>query len=140
MAPIGVAVLGYGMSATGTSSPRFESSQLTRMRRIVFHIPFLLSLKDDFTLVSVLERKATETSSEVRRTLPGVKVVTTLDEVLKDPLVELVVISTINDTHYEYTKVSIVHESILRVLTILPGHLERWKARRMREAHHTDVG
>jgi predicted dehydrogenase len=65
----------------------------------------LLSLKEDYTLVSVLERRATAEHSEVRRTLPGVKVVTTLQEVLDDPAVELVVISTINDTHYEYTKV-----------------------------------
>ncbi|SCV70334.1 BQ2448_1728 [Microbotryum intermedium] len=84
--PIKVAVLGFGMSAQ------------------VFHIPFIQSLSQHFRLTTILERSATAESSKARDAFPDVKVVNTLQHVLDDPDLELVFVSTINDTHYEYSK------------------------------------
>ncbi|KAL7416462.1 NAD binding Rossmann fold oxidoreductase [Mrakia frigida] len=85
-APIKVSVIGIGMSAT------------------VFHIPFILSLPDHFTLHSILERKATPQSSDARKFFPGVKVVTTLEEVLQDEEVDAVFVTSINATHFDFSK------------------------------------
>ncbi|KAK4705239.1 hypothetical protein P7C70_g970, partial [Phenoliferia sp. Uapishka_3] len=79
--PIKVAVLGFGMSAT------------------VFHIPFILALPQ-YELVSIFERKATPEKSVAREAHPTIRVVNTLDQVLNDPEIELVFISTVNDTHF----------------------------------------
>ncbi|KAM0786540.1 hypothetical protein ACM66B_001997 [Microbotryomycetes sp. NB124-2] len=84
--PINVAVLGIGMSAT------------------VFHLPFIQALPEHFKLVSIFERSATATQSRARELFPGVKVVNQINEVLNDSSVELVFVSTVNDTHYEYSK------------------------------------
>ncbi|SCZ87497.1 BZ3500_MvSof-1268-A1-R1_Chr2-2g04963 [Microbotryum saponariae] len=84
--PIKVAVLGFGMSAQ------------------VFHIPFIQSLSQHSHLTTILERSATADSSKARDAFPEVKVVTHLQHVLDDDELELVFVSTINDTHYEYTK------------------------------------
>ncbi|KAK4055839.1 hypothetical protein OIO90_003094 [Microbotryomycetes sp. JL221] len=84
--PINVAVLGIGMSAT------------------VFHIPFIQALPKHFKLASIFERSATEEKSRARELFPDAKVVNKLEHVLSDPEIQLVFVSTINDTHYEYTK------------------------------------
>ncbi|GAA6025531.1 hypothetical protein JCM11491_000528 [Sporobolomyces phaffii] len=86
MSPINVAVLGFGMSAT------------------VFHIPFLLAAPDRFRLHSILERSATPTASKARDAYPGVKVVTTIDDVLADDQVDAVWVLTTNSTHFEYAQ------------------------------------
>lgn len=73
----------------------------------VFHIPFIQALPDLFVLHSVMERSASPTNSRARdRYGDGIKVVNSLDEVLTDAEVECVVISTPNDTHFDYAKVS----------------------------------
>lgn len=93
-APIRTAVIGTGMSAT------------------VFHIPFILSLPSLFALHAVVERSATPTKSIARdrygSRVPNLKVVNTLDEVLNDDEVKLVVISTPNSTHFPYAKVHVL--------------------------------
>lgn len=71
----------------------------------VFHIPFVLSLPEKFTLHSILERKATAEHSDAREFFPGVKVVTTLEEVLSDEEVDAVFVTTINATHFDFAKV-----------------------------------
>ncbi|ORY70655.1 NAD binding Rossmann fold oxidoreductase [Leucosporidium creatinivorum] len=88
-APINVAVLGFGMSAT------------------VFHIPFIKALPEHFNLTTIFERSATETKSAARDAFPEVKVVNTLDAVLSDPSIQLVFVSTINDTHFDYSKAAL---------------------------------
>ena len=87
---IKVAVLGVGMSAR------------------VFHIPFILSLPSLFTLHTIWERSATSEHSVARDLYrsTGVKVVSTFEEILADPEVDLVVVSTPNSTHYPYAKAS----------------------------------
>lgn len=57
-----------------------------------------------YTVSTIFERSATETKSAARDAFPDVKVVNTLDAVLSDSAIDLVCISTINDTHYEYSK------------------------------------
>ncbi|ORY21525.1 NAD binding Rossmann fold oxidoreductase [Naematelia encephala] len=85
--PIRVAVLGSGMSLT------------------VFHRPSLLYHKDKYTLHSVLERSGQGEATRVCG--EGVKVVKTLDGITNDPEVDLVVISTPNNTHYPFAKTAI---------------------------------
>ena len=109
--PIGTAVIGTGLSAT------------------IFQIPFILSLPQYFRLITIVERKATAESSISRdrygSQVPDLKVVNTLEEVLEDDEIELVVISTPNPTHYPYAKVCkqfpsrILNESLLRILSAL---------------------
>lgn len=82
---IKVAVVGFGMSAT------------------VFHIPFILSLPDQFDLRVIVERSATADKSKARDAFPGVKVVNTLEQALAEDI-DAVWILSINDTHYAYAK------------------------------------
>ena len=76
------------------------------MSALVFHTPFILALPELFSLHTILERKATDTFSAARERFPGVKVVNNLAAILADDQVELIFVSTINDTHYQYTKVN----------------------------------
>jgi hypothetical protein len=78
-----------------------------------FHLPLVLHQPSLFTLHSVLERSATPTSSKAQDALPSdelkssVKIVNKIDEITSDPEVELVIITTINDTHYEFSKAAL---------------------------------
>jgi len=65
----------------------------------VFHAPFI-AINPGFELYAVWER--TKNLSQAK--YPGVKIVRSLEEILEDPAVELVVVNTPNATHYEYTK------------------------------------
>jgi len=76
---IKVGVAGYGMSAK------------------VFHIPFITTIHG-YELVSILERS----KSESREKFPGVKIVRNIEELVGDPDMDLVVITTPNNTHFEY--------------------------------------
>lgn len=95
--PIRTTVLGAGLSLAA------------------FHYPIITSYPDLFTLHSVLERSAdlspdTKTgrsytkSAAKDRCGEGVKVVKTLEEVVQDPEVELVVIGVPNGLHFDYAK------------------------------------
>ncbi|THG96310.1 hypothetical protein EW026_g5505 [Hermanssonia centrifuga] len=88
---INVAVLGTGFSAT------------------VFHIPYILSLPNIYTLHTIYERRATPDHSVGREKYGhlGVKIATTLEEVLDDPEVHLVVVTTKDPVHYELSKKSL---------------------------------
>ena len=77
--PIKVGLVGFGISAK------------------VFHAPFLHVLPG-YELVSVLERHG-DTASKA---YPGVRTVRGMDELLDDPEIELVVITTPNETHLDY--------------------------------------
>lgn len=77
--PIKVGLAGFGISAR------------------VFHAPFFATLPS-YNMVSVLERHA-QTAAE---TYPGTRVVKSMDELLDDPEIELVVITTPNETHFDY--------------------------------------
>jgi scyllo-inositol 2-dehydrogenase (NADP+) len=72
-------VVGYGKSAK------------------VFHIPFL-STMDEFEITAVLERH----SEESKKQLPGIRVAKSIEELIGADDTELIVITTPNDTHFEY--------------------------------------
>lgn len=73
----------------------------------VFHIPFIKALPEHYKLTTIFERSATETQSKARDAFPDVRVVNTLQQVLEDSSIQLVFVSTINDTHYDYTKAAL---------------------------------
>jgi scyllo-inositol 2-dehydrogenase (NADP+) len=81
MEPINTAILSFGMSGQ------------------IFHAPFI-EVHKGFNFYSVWERS--KNLAEER--YPKVKTFRSIDEVLNDPNVELVVVNTPNYSHYEYAK------------------------------------
>ncbi|MES2006205.1 MAG: Gfo/Idh/MocA family oxidoreductase [Bacteroidota bacterium] len=81
MSPIRTAILSFGMSGK------------------VFHAPFI-HLHKGFELVGIWER----TRSESLAFYPGITLYRSLEEVLADDSIELVVVNTPTATHYEFAK------------------------------------
>ena len=79
--PISTALLSYGMSG------------------LVFHGP-LLKVHLGFSLSTIVQRK----SSIAPALFPKAKIVQQVDEVIQDPSIELVVVNTPNETHYEFSR------------------------------------
>jgi len=69
------------------------------MSGLVFHSPFL-SINPGFNFYAVWER----TKNEAQKKFPNVITYRTLDEMLSDGLVELVIVNTPNYTHFEYAQ------------------------------------
>ena len=65
----------------------------------IFHAPLLAHHKN-FRLKRIIER----TKDEVRKIYPDVLVSKSVDDLLKDDEVELIVVNTPDQTHYEYAK------------------------------------
>jgi len=65
----------------------------------VFHAPFI-HMHPGFALYGVWER----TKNLAREKYPSVKTFRSLEEILNDAAIELVVVNTPNSTHYDYTK------------------------------------
>lgn len=85
MQPINTALCSFGMSGW------------------VFHAPFI-EANPNFKFYSVWERS----KDLARQKYPDVKVVRTLEELLADPAVELVIVNTPSITHYDYAKQSLL--------------------------------
>ena len=85
MQPINTAICSFGMSGW------------------VFHAPFI-STNPGFHFYAVWERS----KNLAQEKYPNVKVYRTLEEMLADQSVELVVVNTPNATHYDYTKQSLL--------------------------------
>ena len=81
MKPINTAILSFGMSGQ------------------VFHAPFL-KVHEGFRFYAVWER----TKNLAGEKYPGVTTYRTLEELLEDEQVELVIVNTPNYTHYEFTR------------------------------------
>lgn len=79
MDPIKTALLSYGMSGE------------------IFHAP-LLSVDPGFALTTVVQRK----SDKARNRYPDIKIVRDVKDVIDDPAIELVVINTPNESHFDY--------------------------------------
>lgn len=79
MNPINTALLSYGMSGE------------------VFHAPLLMA-HTGFNLSTVVQRKSNSSSQHY----PSIRVVRSVEEVINDPAVELVVVNTPNETHFPY--------------------------------------
>ena len=84
MTPINTALCSFGMSG------------------LVFHSPFL-TVNPHFNFYAVLER----TKNTAAEKYPNVKTYRTLEDMLADDLVELVIVNTPNYTHYEFAKKSL---------------------------------
>ena len=85
--PINTCVLGVGLSG------------------LTFHVPFLLALPESFNLYAVLERNPkTEGGKVFERFGASVKIYRAFEDVLADPNIELIIIGTPNETHYEFAK------------------------------------
>jgi predicted dehydrogenase len=90
MEPIRTCVLGTGLAG------------------LTFHVPFILALPELFSLNAVLERSPkTEGGKLQERFGVAATVYATLDDVLNDEDIELIVIATPNETHYEFAKKSL---------------------------------
>src|SRR5688572_16742847 len=85
MQPINTALLSFGMSGR------------------VFHAPFLAT-NEGFIFHSVLERS----KNEAEKLFPFVKTYRSLDDLLADEKVELVIVNTPNTTHFDYAKRSLM--------------------------------
>ncbi len=79
--PIVTALLAYGMSGK------------------VFHAPFL-ETNNGFHLYAVLERNEKKANLDY----PNIKSFSTIDELLSDKSIELIIVNTPNNTHYSYIK------------------------------------
>jgi len=80
----------------------------TGLAGLTFHVPFILALPEFFSLNAVLERNPkTEGGKLQERFGVAVTVYRTLDDVLNDKDLELIVIATPNETHYEFVKKSL---------------------------------
>lgn len=77
--PIVTSILSYGMSGE------------------IFHAP-LLDVHPGFRMKSILQRK----SDKSKQYYPTVSVVRSLEEVLNDPEIELVIVNTPNETHFDF--------------------------------------
>ncbi|MFF3022360.1 oxidoreductase [Gottfriedia sp. NPDC057948] len=103
MKKIKVGLVGYGFSGA------------------TFHAPFI-SVLEEFELTKVVSSK----KEDVQRDLGDVEVVCSLDEVLKDELIDLVVITTPSGMHYEMAKQSL--EAGKHVILEKPMVVETWEA------------
>lgn len=63
----------------------------------VFHLPFITAM-EEFELTAILERS----SEESKKKYPSIRVAKSIEELVADDQVELVVITTPNETHVEY--------------------------------------
>jgi len=68
----------------------------------IFHAPFV-EVNSKFNLYGILER----TKNLAQKKYPTIKTFRTLEELLKDDAIELVIVNTPNITHYDFTKKSL---------------------------------
>ena len=68
----------------------------------VYHIPYVLLL-EEYELVSIVERKG----DRVKQLDPEVKTARSLEEMLADTSIDLVVITTPNETHFDFASKSL---------------------------------
>lgn len=90
MAPIKTCVLGVGLAG------------------LTFHSPYILALPDLFELCAVLERNPKSEGGKLKERFGvSVRIHRSIDDVLSDAEIELVVIGTPNGTHYGYAKAAL---------------------------------
>jgi scyllo-inositol 2-dehydrogenase (NADP+) len=105
MQPINTAILSFGMSGW------------------VFHAPFIAA-NPGFKFHSVWERS----KNLAQEKYPGVKTCRTLDEILSDKGVELVVVNTPNYTHFEFAKKALeagMHVIVEKPFTVTVNEAEK---------------
>lgn len=85
--PYNVGIIGYGMSAK------------------VFHIP-LLGVVPEFKLYAIVQRMP-KPGNDAEKDHPDTKSYRSTEEMVKDSKVDIVVVSTIPETHFEFTKLAL---------------------------------
>jgi len=101
---IKTALLAYGMSGK------------------IFHAPFVKA-HEGFELYAVLERHSKTAATDY----PGVKSFDTMEQLLADPAIELVIVNTPNNLHFEQTKAVLEagkHALVEKPVTSRPEELE----------------
>lgn len=83
--PLRIGLAGFGMAAT------------------IMHVPFLL-VNNNYRVVAVLERHG----NEAEKKIPGIKTFRTIEELVENDEVDLVVITTPNETHFPYAEKAIL--------------------------------
>lgn len=86
MSPIKTAIAGFGIAGR------------------CMHAPFLKTLPQQYEVIAVLERNRSESVAM----FPNATIVRNEDEMLRLPGLELVVITTPNDSHYSYAKAALL--------------------------------
>lgn len=90
MQPINVCVLGVGLAG------------------LTFHVPFILALPSLFKLHSVLERNPQASGGKVQERFGiFVKIYRSLDQVILDDEIKLIIVATPNNTHYQFSKAAL---------------------------------
>jgi hypothetical protein len=82
--PYNVGVIGYGLSAK------------------IFHIPFI-TFVPEFKLYAVVQRNP-RPDDDAEKDYPGIKSFRSVENMLKDDAIDLVIVTTASDTHYAMTK------------------------------------
>lgn len=86
--PLNVAVVGYGLSAK------------------VFHIPFILALPDQYKLYGIVQRSP-KPNDDAAKDHTGIKSWRSVEEVYGDSEVDVVIITTTPETHFDMAKKSL---------------------------------
>ncbi|HHT55130.1 MAG TPA: Gfo/Idh/MocA family oxidoreductase, partial [Acholeplasma sp.] len=89
MKKVSVAIIGFGMAGR------------------YFHLMPLLENKD-FDVKVIMTRNI-DRQKEIKESYPSIKVINNYEEILNDKTIDLLVIATSNDVHYEYTKKALNH-------------------------------
>lgn len=84
MKKINAAVIGFGMSGRE------------------YHLP-MLTKNEHFNVLKAMTRNKVN-QNDLKKDYPSVEIVTDFDDVLNDEKIDLIVLATSNDVHYEYTK------------------------------------
>ena len=84
-----VAIIGYGLSAK------------------VFHVP-LIAAVPEFKLYAIVQRSP-KPNDDAEKDHPGVKGYRSSEEMVKDPEVDVVVVTSIPSSHFELTKMALKH-------------------------------
>ena len=72
----------------------------------IFHIPLIQALPNDFKLYGIVQRSP-KTGDDASKDHPNVRLWHSVDEVYKDPEVDVVVVTSIPATHYEMCKAAL---------------------------------
>ncbi|KAL8756078.1 MAG: hypothetical protein Q9184_004617, partial [Pyrenodesmia sp. 2 TL-2023] len=88
---INVAVIGYGLSAK------------------IFHIPFLLALSSSFNLYAIVQRNP-QPNNDASKDYPSTRTYKSTEEMLMNPSVHLVIITSTPATHYSLCRLCLEHQ------------------------------
>src|SRR5690554_2273007 len=105
MSRLKVSLIGYGFAAKA------------------FHLPIILN-NENYELKQIMTRNKTR-QKEIKSLYPNVEIITSYDDAVKSSEIDLVVIATTNDVHYEYTKKALENnKNVICEKPFVPTHKE----------------